>query len=491
MAGGMWSRANRWLTWFHRWVGVALCFVFFVWFATGAVLHFIDFPALSDNDRYASADTIDGTKLTVSPSDVLKLFPATEDLRLISVAGHPTYVVTSPGNGLVALSGDSGLPVGLIAGPTAKLVAEQFAGAPATSVDGPIAYDQWIVHQRFDPYRPLFRVRISDDAKTDLYVSARTGEVVQRTRGNGRAWNWFGAVTHWIYFTPLRRSWSAWNQTVWWFSLVALLTTVAGTWLGVERLIANRAAGRRGLSPFRRWMRWHHVIGLFTAVIVLGWMLSGWLSMDHGRFFSTGRVSEAEADRMRGVPWSAIADRATLSAIQTAFPSKEIDFEAVQGHAFVLSRGRTNRLLWLQSPGSQARIGTDRLNDTQALAALGQVWPTNAIRPAPKDGTDALYRLAESVPPDAFSADLILGSGPIRVYVDRYTGRVLTVMDDSRRAYAWIYYALHTLNFPMLLRMPLMRTALILILLGIGLGFSATGIVLGVTRLRREFYSTN
>ena len=67
-------------------------------------------------------------------------------------------------------------------------------------------YDQWIVHQRFDPYRPFYRVRLNDDATTDLYVSARTGEVLQRTRFSERAWNWSGAVIHWIYFTPLRKS---------------------------------------------------------------------------------------------------------------------------------------------------------------------------------------------------------------------------------------------------------------------------------------------
>jgi len=46
-------------------------------------------------------------------------------------------------------------------------------------VDGPIEDDQWIVHQRFDPYRPFFRVHVDGAAGETLYVSAITGELLQ------------------------------------------------------------------------------------------------------------------------------------------------------------------------------------------------------------------------------------------------------------------------------------------------------------------------
>ena len=47
----LWSSVNRWLTWFHRWAGVALCLLFAIWFASGAVLHFVSFPSLSRSDQ--------------------------------------------------------------------------------------------------------------------------------------------------------------------------------------------------------------------------------------------------------------------------------------------------------------------------------------------------------------------------------------------------------------------------------------------------------
>jgi hypothetical protein len=35
----------------HRWLGVAFCLLFAMWFATGMVMHFVPFPALSEIER--------------------------------------------------------------------------------------------------------------------------------------------------------------------------------------------------------------------------------------------------------------------------------------------------------------------------------------------------------------------------------------------------------------------------------------------------------
>ena len=53
-------------------------------------------------------------------------------------------------------------------------------------------------------------------------------------------------------------------------------------------------------------------------------------------------------------------------------------------------------------------------------------------------------------------------------------------MDASRRAYAWVYYALHTFNFPVLFAHSTLRASIEVVLLIIGLAFTCTGIVLGV-----------
>lgn len=496
----LWPGVNRWLTWFHRWAGVVLSLLFALWFASAAVLHFVGFPALSATDRFAQSETIDLRRLEVAPAAALARAEAVsgrqpvDGMRLVSVAGTPTYIVSvagtpkyimASGESEIAVAGDTGQVIRRFSAATAGIVATRFGHAAVAEIAGPLAYDQWIVHQQFDPYRPLFRVRLDDPKRTDLYVSARTGEVVQRTTQRERFWNWCGAVLHWIYFTPIRKDWSLWNQLVWWVSLVALLSSIAGTWLGLHRYLKNRAQGRAGLSPYRGWMRWHHVIGLFASIVVLGWIFSGWLSMDHGRLFSRPGASAEESARMRGVSFATITEATPLDVLRSVGPASVIEFHAVGGRPLLTLRGGMeggSRILWLDTrEASEAPIPNALL-----LSALKAAWRSDAATLiVGSSATDEMYRQAESVPDDAMVARTGSGGG-IRVYVGRFSGLPLAVMDPSRRAYAWVYFCLHTLNFPGLIDHPAARTIVEMLLLLLGLGSCITGIVLGVRRVKIE-----
>jgi hypothetical protein len=482
----LWFSTNRWLTWFHRWAGVVLCLLFAIWFASGAVLHFVGFPMLSRTDKLAGSESIDMSRVLIDPRSALMQVPEASDLRLVSVAGQPVYVAQRAKGAWMSIAGESGAVLPQFSASIATTVAERFSHVPALGVSGPLEYDQWIVHQRFDPFRPFYRVRLNDAARTDLYVSARTGEVLQRTRFAERAWNWSGAVIHWIYFTPLRKSYWAWNQVVWWISLAALSSSAVGTWLGFLRLANNRAAGRKGLSPFRGWMRWHHIIGLFASVIVVSWMLSGWLSMDHGRLFSRGEATAQQAIQLSGLSLNAVTQAVTLESMREAAPACEITFNAVAARVFVTAYGPSDqdpRIVFLDELPHRF-VGS--LTDSLLFSGVARVWPGEVHAIPSSDAYDGLYRLAESTPGSAATFG-ITGRSALRIYVDRYSGRFLTVMDPSRRNYAWIYYALHTFQFPGLISHPAIRTVSVLVLLTLGFMASATGVVLSVKRLRREF----
>ena len=252
----------------------------------------------------------------IGPSDALARVPLARDLRLVSVAGRPVYVARSRLGAWLSIAGDTGEVLPAFSAPVATTVAERFARASAAGVSGPMEYDQWIVHQRFDPYRPFYRVRLNDDARTDLYVSARTGEVVAAhslfgTRVElgrcGYSLDLLHAVAQKLPGLESSRLVGVFRGAV---------VSSVGVWLGFVRLASNRAAGRKGLSPFRGWMRWHHIIGLFASVIVVTWMLSGWLSMDHGRLFSRGETRATQTLQMRGMSVGAVTHAATLDSMR-------------------------------------------------------------------------------------------------------------------------------------------------------------------------------
>ena len=68
-------------------------------------------------------------------------------------------------------------------------------------------------------------------------------------------------------------------------------------------------------------------------------------------------------------------------------------------------------------------------------------------------------------------------------HIDGANGALLEKLDRSRRAYRWLYAALHTFDVPVLMARPMLRTVLIVALCGLGFVFSLTGIVIGWRRL--------
>jgi len=468
------------LVWFHRWLGIATCLIFAAWFASGAILLFQPFPSLGKADAVAMAEPIAAGAVQVSPAQALAL--ADKDatgLRLVQRAGAPAYLAQTAKSPIVIDAG-TGARLGPIEAAQAESIVAA-AGFRVARVDGPFAYDQWIVHNQFDPVRPFFRVNLRDGAGTQLYVSAVTGEIVQRTTFSERAWNWGGAVLHWVYITPLRSSFVAWDQTVWWLSFVAMLVAVAGTILGIVRTVAVKRAGRPGLSFFRlKWMRWHHLLGLFASVFVLGWILSGWLSMDHGRLFSRGQATPAEQARYAGIPLGRSVSGISASFAGTLPGAKTIGFVSIGGVPLLAVAGREGRAALFMTDG-------DPLDETARgrilRAALGAAWPDTSIGAPRVPSRSDLYVLAEGMPESA--VQYRLGEG-IWVYVDTATGGIVTVMNASRASYAWIYYALHTFNFPGLSDRPLLRKIVVLLPLLFGFLFSITGVVIGYQRLRKS-----
>jgi len=297
----------RALTLVHRWLGVAFCLLFAMWFASGIVMHFVPFPALTEAERIAGLAPIDLSQVVRdAPEAAGRLKDATR-VRLLQRVDGPVYVVSGASR-MSALRAADLSDAAVSSDRAALAIAVDHARrrgldvARATFAELAM-HDQWTVSNVLDRHRPLYRVSLNDDAGSELYVSSKTGEVVRDTTRFERWWNYAGSVAHWIYPTVLRSRAQAWELTVWLLSLVALVAASCGALLGTLRIEVVR---NRLVSPYRGWHAWHHWLGLACMTFVLTWIFSGWLSLDSGRLFSTGRLSDAERERISGrVDWNA------------------------------------------------------------------------------------------------------------------------------------------------------------------------------------------
>jgi hypothetical protein len=58
----------RVLTLVHRWLGILFCLLFAMWFASGIVMHFVPFPALTEAERIEGLAVVEGLAGLRSPA---------------------------------------------------------------------------------------------------------------------------------------------------------------------------------------------------------------------------------------------------------------------------------------------------------------------------------------------------------------------------------------------------------------------------------------
>ncbi len=471
---------------------------FALWFASGAVMLVVPFPSLSETDRLRMLSQVRASDAHVSPSEAItearRARPAAEvtSLRLLDPGtGTAQYVVgltTGASAELVAVDAMSGRrlpPVGLHEAERIARSAAEALGKPPAALEmvGPFHYDQWVVHQRFDPFRPFYRAEFRDVGGFTLYVSATTGEVRQKTTARERFWNYPGAITHWIYPTFIRRSWALWDQLVWWLSLAGILVAILGLWIGLTRM-RNRAdlRGAARISPFRGWLRWHHVLGLTGGLVLLTWIFSGWLSMDHGRLFATLSPGAERLERYYGTSLQGAAESLGRASLPDVGRASELELLRFDGRPLLLSREPGNRAAW--AVDDRGRAFSYEPSGSSIRAALRRGWRNHEVSDGRRLADDDLYgRLLEGpLPPTAVRFRV---ADPARswVHVDGETGQVLEVMNRSRRTYRWLYNGLHSFDLPYLAQRPQLRLAVLVPLLLLGAALSVTSVVVGVRRL--------
>lgn len=472
----------------HRYVGIAIGFMFALWFATGSVLSFVPFPVLDSEDRIAGSEEIDPGKVRVAPAAAMASVGAApvERLRLISVGGQPRYVAAIAGRGLISVSAQTGELLHALSSAQAGNVAGYFTRRPVVTVDGPFDYDQWTVHDRYDAYRPYYRVSVEDSLHTSVYVSARTGEILQRTTRKQRAWNRVGAVIHWLNPTILRKHDRLWGWTMWSVALAGTSLILMGLFLGTVRYVNLKRARRPGISPFNGWLRWHHTIGLFVGVIVLNWIASGWMSVERASFFSSDQPTQQQLERLRGISLIEAAHAFPTLDSAAVGRAREIEFTALADQPLLIVRddARNTRVVSVDAAGTlgQSPVIADELLST----AVQSAWSPSHVSGIQEIAADDAYRLRTVPWPQTARRITLDDAGKTWVQIDAASGQIISVMDTSRRVYRWIVAGPHNLDFPVFNKTELLRHILILCATSIGFTFSCTGVVLGVKRLRKS-----
>jgi uncharacterized iron-regulated membrane protein len=473
------------LIFIHRWLGIPFSLLFAMWFATGIVMHFVPFPTLTEAERIEGLAVVNPAQVEHGPANAVlaSKISDTTRVRLVQRSDGPVYLVSGTSR-VTALHAADLSSAAIESEHLALSIAVDHARRRgmyvAQTMFAELAhYDQWTVPNGLDLHRPLYRIALNDGTGTELYVSSTTGEVVRDTTRSERWWNYAGSVVHWIYPTALRRNWAAWDAAVWWLSLIALFATISGVLLGTLRIRVTR---NHLVSPYRSWHGWHHWLGLICMTFVLTWIFSGWLSMDHGRIFSDGKLTEAEATTASNAPaWDALS---TNELQRSSTQAREIEWFPFDRRIYRRERiGLSIQHLFLTDVRADVLVPEREFLEANEISAVASRLAPGCKAAVAVDARDN-YAITATMP----NAPVYRSEcGDVWFHFDGASGTILEKLDTSRRAYRWFYSALHTLDIPALTARPTLRTVLIVMLCGLGLAFSLTGVVIGWRRLGLEF----
>jgi len=480
----VWRRARRALYLTHRWLGIACCVLFVLWFVSGLVMLHVRFPRLTPQERMDGLEVIDLVKVQVSPQTALTALNvvAPRKITLESSLGQPVWrVIGNDGEHYAISATPDTLPP--ITAERAGQIAAAFARASAQHLQT-LVNDQWTLPNAndFDKARPLHLLAIDDHLGTHLYVSAKTGEVVRDTHAFERRWTQFGTLLHYYTYAPIRRLPGFWRQLVLWTSGIGMCVALTGLTVGVLRVrFRRRYRGGTSSTPYRGWMAWHHIAGLVGGVSILTWVFSGWFSMSPNRWLAHSTPATAAA-LFSGMQPEYGHDLGSLRPlVGRAHAIKMIEAAWYDGQpVWVLSDAEYGRRLL------HARSGQAIAPGAGVLAVRAQRAFSAALSAAPQliEQPDR-YWYHRHVPPLLPVWRIMLDDEPATwLHVDSKTGQLLATSTRASRLRRWLFNGLHSLDFPGFMKSPAWYLTIWALSLA-GLVVSVSGVVIGWRRLRR------
>lgn len=540
----------------HRWVGIALALFMALWFVSGLLIVYSSPTSLSRPQQWALADHLAPERGWLSLADAWDLSAAERraaappkegngrerggrvelsrsagssgsasesgkgpglpvEARLQRQAGEP-YWITEDGSGRrFRISARTGKLLEASAD-EARRIAARWVQQQTYTADGggprrnppDVSYlgsvDSTALLRNQQALQPFHQFAVSEGWGRQIYVSARTGEVVHDSDWLDRALYWGG---NWLHtFRPLDLA--GWGQqrhdVLLWVSGFALLAALTGLIIGWLRWrpgwFGKSTYGQGRTQPYREfWFRWHFWSGLTGGVLALTWLFSGFLQNNPGEVFGRGNASREELARYHGKPTAGISS-STLQQLWRWQPAPldgvagvlnrvvELQWRRLGDEAVLLAITRDGRRLpqpVLDSAGEANVLDAADIGlAAQRLAGEG----VGVAQPVLQQEYDSYYypihrRGTADRPLPVVKVELGDEAGTW-LYIDPVDGRLLSRLDASRRAYRWLFSALHRWDFGWLYLRPLWDGWIVGWSL-VGIALSITSLVIGWKRLRR------
>ncbi|QZT38423.1 PepSY domain-containing protein [Halosquirtibacter xylanolyticus] len=314
--------------------------------------------------------------------------------------------------------------------------------------------DTWIPWSRLKKDLPIYKYTYNDGLQ--LYISSRTGEVVQRTTTKERWIAYFGAIPHWLYFKWLRQHTSTWINVIKVLCVFCLIAIVSGYLYGWIIFFKARKS-----NPYKRKNhKYHFALGLPAGLIILTWTLSGFFSLHH---VAPSWAPIGVKKKVKSI-WTPqpITVQQNLTSIDYTKPIVAISWKNIGGKVMTKMIDHEGQETFY-NPGS---VKSNFWTPLYLKERFKQLLPKNEITMT-KGENNQLNIKVNDQGKSTFTFDLI-------------KGELIHYEDSNTRLNNFLYRGLHAFKIGKLNHYPIIRISLILIFLTIGTAVLITGLFITI-----------
>lgn len=473
----------------HRWFGLVMCVFFVTWFLSGFVMLYVDFPGFSRHNRLLKNSALAlGDFKPAGLTRLLSADTAWRSIRIAMLLNRPVFRLESTSGELFAFYADNGGPMGSLSGINAEAVAIQYMGhhyQPAKT-EKISELDQWIPRSFYLVHMPVYRITMNDPSETMIYVSSKSGEIIQVHTRYERILAWCGPIIHWIYPKELIIRRPLWQAVVISLSSLGIIGSLSGIIIGFIRMRRKTYS-----SPYKKkWFRWHHYTGFVFGLFTFTWVFSGLLTMSPFGWSPELSLNERDNQELQGgnLEIKSFTQPVSLvfSKLEPGFLPVEIEFKRFQGENYYIAydaNGKTR----IAVANTENGLLKDAFPLKMMISAINglSVDSSSGLGSAPSD-----QRLIYQEDNYYYSKHNDNKLPVLRIqyhdaeqtwyYADPSTGTVLLKNDRSARVNRWLYHGLHSLDFFKFQHNRPLWDILIIFLLTGGTAVSLTGIMLAV-----------
>src|SRR5688572_13098474 len=336
---------NRLIVVSHRYLGIVISLLVIMWFVSGIFMMYAGgMPRVSAQLRQERLADLDLARIRLTPADAADRLateggPGRGRVQLVSLIDRPVYRI-----GGATVFADTGDVLDDVSERQAQTIVAKFLRVPENQVHHVRTLneiDQWTLQQ--GRLLPLYKFAVDDDAGTEAYVQASSGEIAMLTTRKARGLAWVSTIPHWFYFTALRDNQPLWLGFVVWTSAAACVLALLGVILSITQLRKVRPFSLPKAIPYSGPMRWHYITGAVFGVFTLTWAFSGLVSMEPWAWTNAeSNGIQVRRDTFTGgspdLAQFAAMDAATWQRLLGGRGIKEVDFARIQVEHYYVVR---------------------------------------------------------------------------------------------------------------------------------------------------------